>query len=34
MRADKQNNYSKPYSLNYSNNIKAKRVRKKSANTK
>ena len=34
MRADKQYNCSKPYSLNYSNNIKAKRVRKKNANTK
>ena len=34
MRADKQYNCSKPYSLNYSNNIKAKRVRKKDANTR
>ena len=34
MRADKQNNYSKPYSLKHSSKIKAKRVGKKNANTR
>ena len=34
MRANKQNNYSKPYSSNINNKMKAKRVRKKDANTR
>ena len=34
MRADKQNNYSKSYSLNHSSKMKAKRVGKKNANTR
>ena len=34
MRANKQYNYSKPYSSNHSSKMKAKRVGKKNANTK
>ena len=34
MQADKQDNYSKPYSTNQSGKMKAKRVGKKSANTR
>ena len=34
MQADKQNNYSKPYSIKHSGNMKAKRVGKKNANTR
>ena len=34
MQADKQNNYSKPYSLKHNSKMKAKRVGKKNANTK
>ena len=32
MRADKQYNYSKPYSSNHSSKMKVKRVGKKNAN--
>ena len=32
MQDDKQYNYSKPYSLNHSSKMKAKRVEKKNAN--
>ena len=34
MRVDKQNNYSEPYSIKHSSNMKAKRVKKKNANTR
>ena len=34
MQANKQYNYSKPYSSNHSNKMKAKRVGKKNANTR
>ena len=34
MRADKQKNYSKPYSSKHSSKMKDKRVRKKNANTR
>ena len=34
MRADKQNNNSKPYSLKHSSKMKTKRVGEKNANTK
>ena len=34
MRADKQCNYSKPYSLNHNNKMKVKRVGKNNANTR
>ena len=34
MRADKQNNYSKPYSIKHSSKMKVKRVGKKNANTR
>ena len=34
MRAEKQYNYSKPYSSNYNSKMKAKRVGKKNENTK
>ena len=34
MRVDKQINYSKPYSIKHSSNMKAKRVGKNNANTR
>ena len=34
MRADNQNNYSKPYSLKHSSKMKDKKAGKKNANTR